>query len=309
MNVTATLSLPGTFHTLWDRRWLILSCGLLGAVLAFALSLVLPAQYQAEGNLVVRSQALTAPDNDAAFNAAAVNQAVVTTELEVLTSRGLLARVAERVNIPPQLLDEWSLMGAVTTSVRFAASLAGSAALTWVDQRLAEISSIRLDQPELEFRPTNLSAVIQRAVSGLSWLTETNKVKVEIRTREQPPTVPGDPARLAEASYGLIAIAIGRSQPAGRLEIVIAPRPGAATVEIHPDFTAPAGQAPPAESRSQTRSTRRNLSDIHEALLLTRARRIIKAHGGKLQMETHGKRGPSWTVILPTVANRSANGS
>ena len=89
---------------------------------------------------MVRSQALTAPDNDAAFNAAAVNEAVVTTEQEVLTSRGLLARVAERVNIQPEMLDEWSLMGAVTAPVRFVASLGGPQALAWVDEQLAAIS-------------------------------------------------------------------------------------------------------------------------------------------------------------------------
>src|SRR5437763_17130301 len=118
MNATTTLGLPDTLRILWSRKWLIIGYGLLGAVLAFALGLALPKQYQAEGNLVVRSQALTAPDNDAAFNAAAVNEAVVTTEQEGLTSRGLLARVAERVNIPSEMLYESSLMWTVTARLR-----------------------------------------------------------------------------------------------------------------------------------------------------------------------------------------------
>jgi polysaccharide biosynthesis transport protein len=137
---TAALSLPETLGALSSRKWLIISCALLGAILALAFSLCLPLQYQAEGGLVVRSQALTAADNDAAFSAAAVNEAVVTTEQEVLTSRGLLARVAGQVNIPPEMLNEWSLSGALIATGRSVASLGGSPGLEWYDHLVATIS-------------------------------------------------------------------------------------------------------------------------------------------------------------------------
>src|SRR5271166_4353503 len=145
MNATTALSLSETLGLLWSRKGLIVTCALLGAVLAFALSLALTPRYQAEGSLVVRSEALTAPDNDAAFNAAAVNEAVVTTEQEVLTSRGLLARVAQRVTIPPEMLNEWSLNGALTSAGRFIACLAGPAASKWFDDELTAISPKRAD--------------------------------------------------------------------------------------------------------------------------------------------------------------------
>src|SRR5437870_2333853 len=100
MNMTTTVSLPEMAGTLWSRKWLIAACGLFGLLAALALSVVLPPRYQAEGNVVVRSQAQIAQDNDAAFNSAAVNEAVVTTEQEVLVSRGMLSRVAKNVFIP-----------------------------------------------------------------------------------------------------------------------------------------------------------------------------------------------------------------
>jgi succinoglycan biosynthesis transport protein ExoP len=140
MNATAAVSLPEILHALWGRKSLIVMCGLLGAVLALALSLALPRQYQADGSLVVRSQALTAPDNDAAFNAAAVNEAVVTTEQEVLVSRGLLARVADQVIIPPELFNEWSLSGMLTGAGRLVASVGGPSATAWFDDQLAAMS-------------------------------------------------------------------------------------------------------------------------------------------------------------------------
>jgi capsular exopolysaccharide synthesis family protein len=109
-------------------------------MLALALSIALPKQYQAEGSLVVRSQALTAADNDAAFSAAAVNEAVVTTEQEVLSSRGLLARVAAKVDIPPAMLNEWSLIGTLMAAGQSVAALGGSSAEKWYDDMMGTIS-------------------------------------------------------------------------------------------------------------------------------------------------------------------------
>jgi len=158
MNAT-TLSLPETLRTLWGNKWFIALSGLLGAVMAFALSLALPVSYQAEGSLVVRSQALTAQDNDAAFNAAAVNEAVVTTEQEVLTSKGLLARVADHVPIPSEMLDEWSLMGAVITPARYIMSFGGPTSLRWFDDQLATISP----------KPTDFAAdLVERRIQFLT---------------------------------------------------------------------------------------------------------------------------------------------
>jgi succinoglycan biosynthesis transport protein ExoP len=140
MNAITVLSLPDTIRALSGRIWLIAMCALLGAIVAFAVSLALPVHYRADGNLVVRSQALTAQDNDAAFNAAAVNEAVVTTEQEVLTSRGLLARVADRVTIPPEMLDEWSPIGSAVALGRLVASIGGSRSTKWFDGMMADIS-------------------------------------------------------------------------------------------------------------------------------------------------------------------------
>jgi len=137
MSSTTVVSLPEVLGALWSRKGLILVSAIAGAALAFGLSLALPPRYQADGSLVVRSQALTAQDNDAAFNAGAVNEAVVTTEKEVLTSRGLLERVAQRVIIPPELLQEWSLTGTLVSAGRSLASLGGPAVLQWFDGEMA----------------------------------------------------------------------------------------------------------------------------------------------------------------------------
>jgi capsular exopolysaccharide synthesis family protein len=181
MNAATALSLPDTIDALSNRKGLIGSCALGGAILAFIISLALPTQYQADGSLVVRSQALTAQDNDAAFNAAAVNEAVVTTEQEVLTSRGLLSRVARKVDIPPAMLSEWSLNGALIGLVRGVVSIGGSGAVRWFDGLLASMS------------PPPPNAAADLAERRIQFLTSAVKVtttkgssvlKVKATTRE-----------------------------------------------------------------------------------------------------------------------------
>jgi succinoglycan biosynthesis transport protein ExoP len=181
MNTTAALSLPDTLDALWSRKWLIVSCALLSAVLAFALSLALPRYYQAEGSLVVRSQALTAPDSDAAFNAAAVNEAVVTTEQEVLTSRGLLTRVAERVVIPPGMLNEWSLAGALSTTGQLIASLGGPSAIGWFDGLVAAVAPPPSD-PSADLREKRIRFVT--SVIQVSTTKGSSVLRLKATTRD-----------------------------------------------------------------------------------------------------------------------------
>ena len=109
VNMSANFDMLRVLRTLWDSKWLILGCCLAGAILALALSGSLTKKYMAQGSVVVRSAAMMAQDNDAAFGAVAVNDAVVLTEQEVLSSRGLIERVAAQINIPPALLERTSL--------------------------------------------------------------------------------------------------------------------------------------------------------------------------------------------------------
>jgi capsular exopolysaccharide synthesis family protein len=109
VNMSTNFDMLRVLRTLWEGKWPILGGCLAGGILALVLSTSLTRKYQAQGSVVVRSAAMMAQDNDAAFSAVAVNDAVVLTEQEVLSSRGLIERVAAQVNIPPALLERNSL--------------------------------------------------------------------------------------------------------------------------------------------------------------------------------------------------------
>ena len=160
---------------LWQRKGLILLTGLAGAILALAFSTTVQKRYLAEGSVVVRAPALTAPDSDAAFSAGAVNEAVVTTEQEVLSAPGLLERAAAAVNIPPRLLERHSLAERAATWVQHAASYGGPN-FHWVDAWIAE-----LVPPQPQDALTEKWARLQFVQSALSVVASKNSSVINVR--------------------------------------------------------------------------------------------------------------------------------
>ena len=174
-------------------------------------------------------------------------------------------------------------------------------------QNLAEIPSIRLSKPQLELQPTDIASVLQEAVAAVRSLADMMKVKVHVRAKEQGPAFRGDPIRLGEALSGLIVNAIGSAHLGGRVEIVTSVRADEVSIAVHREYADSAGRSSlPAPGESAPKNSPRKLSDVHAGLLLARAKRILKAHGGTVRAEIHGKQGNSWTVTLPLAAEQLA---
>lgn len=169
-------------------------------------------------------------------------------------------------------------------------------------QDLAEIPAIRLNPPQLDFRPTDLVAIAHQAVCAVRTLAETMKVKVQVRVRDQIPAIRADGVRLGEALYGMLVSAIGSTPAAGQVEMMVGVRTGEVTLTLHREYTAAAGRPSGASS---PRGSRRKLSDIHTALLSARTRRIVEAHGGTMRVEVRGKHECSWAVTLPVAASHA----
>ena len=127
---------------------------------------------------------------------------------------------------------------------------------------------------------------------------------MDVGVKQQIPTVRVDAPKLGEALHGLLVNAIGGPSMPGRVEIVASVRASEVIVSFHREYAAAAGRSmTPAGSTGQ-RNSPRKLSEVHAALLLARARRIIKAHGGSIRVETQGKYGNSWTMSLPAAVEQ-----
>jgi polysaccharide biosynthesis transport protein len=85
MNVAAQ---SVNFSVLWHRKKTLLVSGLAVACLAFMFSKILPLQYAGEGGMVVES-----PISEGAQAAADTGTSVVQTQIDVLQSKGVIARV------------------------------------------------------------------------------------------------------------------------------------------------------------------------------------------------------------------------
>jgi capsular exopolysaccharide synthesis family protein len=157
MNAIASIDLTDVARLIWRRKIFIFACAVFGAALGIAVSLALPRKFQAEGSIVVRSAAIQSTDADTSFASSAVNEAVVTTEQDVLTSQALLRRVAQQVEIPPELLSHRSLLERLTPAILEASALAGPSVKQFVAAKLAILAPPVPDSPAaLEEQKINL---------------------------------------------------------------------------------------------------------------------------------------------------------
>ncbi len=125
---------------LLKRKLLLLALGVAGAGAGYSISRALPPKYQAEGTLVVRSQAMTADETERAFDSTVVNEAVVTTETQILSSAGLLKRIAATVAIPPELLGESGLLRSARSAMRQLAASATFIPQDWTNAFLETVA-------------------------------------------------------------------------------------------------------------------------------------------------------------------------
>jgi polysaccharide biosynthesis transport protein len=112
------LSLNEILLLLWGRKLTICLAALVGGAAFFLLACSLPRLYRSEAEVVIRGETSVAPDPERAFNAAAINDALVRTEKEVMSADGLLMQVANRVSFPPGLDRPVSATGRLAALLR-----------------------------------------------------------------------------------------------------------------------------------------------------------------------------------------------
>jgi uncharacterized protein involved in exopolysaccharide biosynthesis len=104
--LNAALNVAEAIRLLWHRKRLLGLGGLVGVSLGLIAGYTLPPRFQSEGYLLVRSAAMTTVDNEKAFDSTAVNEAVVNTTQDILTSQVLMRRVAAAIDLPPDWVPE-----------------------------------------------------------------------------------------------------------------------------------------------------------------------------------------------------------
>jgi capsular exopolysaccharide synthesis family protein len=123
------------------RRLGIIAIGaLLGGVLGLAIAACITPIYTASGEIVVKAESSIIADPDRGFHSDAINQAVVTTERDVLLADGLLARVADRVNMSPRVLAPGLIQSARAAVADGMLGIAQNGPVAWL------LTSLGLDE-------------------------------------------------------------------------------------------------------------------------------------------------------------------
>ena len=115
------LSLSALVGTLWRRRLIILALGVAAFVGAWGVLQTLTPRYTAQGTLVIETQRLTIPELQGVVAENQVDSALIRSESQILSSRGLLEQVVKRLDLgqypefnptlveaPPALTDRFA---------------------------------------------------------------------------------------------------------------------------------------------------------------------------------------------------------
>jgi PAS domain S-box-containing protein len=166
---------------------------------------------------------------------------------------------------------------------------------------LLDVSRIVSGKLELERRPLELASVVLEAVDVMRPTADAKGITLETTIACDPCQVMGDPDRLRQVMWNLLANAVKFTPPKGRVQVTLRRSGTDARVVV-----ADTGQGIPASflphvferfRQVDTTSTRRHgglgigLAIVHE---------LVELHGGRVLAESPGEgRGATFTVELP----------
>jgi PAS domain S-box-containing protein len=173
---------------------------------------------------------------------------------------------------------------------------------------LLDVSRIISGKMPLDPRPTALVPVVERAVEAVRPAADAKGVSLRTELEPRPASVLGDPERLQQVLWNLVANAIKFTPRDGRVVVSLAH--AGSHVEI---AVADTGQGIAPEFMphlfERFRQADMTTTRAHGGLGLGLAivRHIVEAHGGTVYAESAGVgRGAVFTVRLPLVAPRTA---
>jgi signal transduction histidine kinase/CheY-like chemotaxis protein len=172
---------------------------------------------------------------------------------------------------------------------------------------LLDVSRIVRGQLRLDVRPVELVPVIEAAIDAVRHAAAARRIEIAAVLMPRAGHVAGDPGRLQQVVWNLLANAIKFTPPGGRVEIRLDQDDGEVSIRvkdtgpgIDPAFLPHLFERFRQADSSSTR--------VHGGLGLGLAivRHLVEAHGGTVSAASDGPgRGASFTVRLPVATVRA----
>ena len=167
---------------------------------------------------------------------------------------------------------------------------------------MLDIPPIETGTLHLNCRLTDLTKLIRRSVAQHRALARQKGIRVEVDSDPDISKVNIDSLRMAEAVNALLASAIRFPGPEARIELQSGHRKDGILIAVR------GGQALPMrdplhafDSIAKERRTP-TLSEARIVWMLWNIKRIVEAHGGRLEIEGRYRNGSAFTLVLPASA-------
>ena len=166
---------------------------------------------------------------------------------------------------------------------------------------LLDLSRIVAGEWRVEFRPVDLVSVVRAALDVTCPTADAKGIDVRSVIPSEPLVVSGDPERLQQIVWNLVANAIKFTPRGGAVEVTLAPREGGARLVVRDT-----GEGIPAAFvahvfepfRQADQSTGRRHAGLGLGLAIARA--LTELHGGVIRAHSEGEgKGATFTVELP----------
>ncbi len=219
----------------------------------------------------------------------------------------LVATVSHELRTPLNAIYGWVAMLRTGTldAARQAHALdvieRNARAQSQVVEDLLDMSSIVHGRMRLSRQPVDVTTVVRAAVDLVAPAGGSRRTRLVVRTGDESVVVTGDPARLQQIVWNLVANAMKFTPADGRIEVSVGKDGGDAVVTVSDTGEGIAPEFLPHvfdRFRQETEQVTRQHSGLGIGLSL--AKTLAEMHGGSIKAESAGKGlGATFTVRLP----------
>ncbi len=218
------------------------------------------------------------------------------TPLTTLVGSGYV--IAELVNrLSPQALPPAALI--MRLAERAAAVRSSVVRLQALLDSMLEM--LRLDQlPEYQFAPTDLTQLITNVIAEIQPKAAAKEIELAFTPPEALPPLSLDGMEFARVVQNLVDNAIRYTPNGGRVAVTVAQQPQGVVMSVSDTgIGIPAADLPHIFDRFYRADKMRNSASGGSGLGLAIVQKIVKAHGGRVEVQSVEGEGSTFRVVLP----------
>jgi signal transduction histidine kinase/ActR/RegA family two-component response regulator len=169
---------------------------------------------------------------------------------------------------------------------------------------LLDVSRIVTGQPFLDVQPVSVVEIAQRAVAVVAPAAAAKRIAVDTAYEANIPAVQGDPKRLQQVLWNLLANAVKFTPDGGRIDMSVRLARSAVEIVVADNGKGIEAQFLPhlfERFRQGDASSRRSHGGLGLGLAIVK--QLVELHGGTVSGASEGPgRGAAFTIRLPVVA-------